>query len=346
MEEEMYGCLDPNTLMVGPRQYESLVADLPSAHMQSRGVDIVSSPYVEDNRAYMLSGTHEDGVTIIFDEAVSDPIGAVVRSTVSREEASNLGYDGLNAELAETEMRREATRQRRIAREAQARQVELDRRNQFGPLPNRDPLYTAMTDGTYTIQSGREVPLRAGDAISQDGRIEPRTGWTIHGNTSGFEAGDQLNVRSADGRTGISRVVSVDNNLFNIDPISYDMWRGREVHANGTLSPELIQRAVARGLEGFGRVDTPDIWNREYDASFTLGGNVYPQGFDPFGEAAEGSVENPYKLEFGTGQLIARKEGWYAFSHLPEWIVELETGIVEFDDNDFPKYVLDRKRIS
>lgn len=257
MEEEMYG-----SLVVSPRQYEELVNLAPeSVHMQGRALDIRSSPFIEDNRAYMLSGTHEDGVTIILDE-----VGSC---------APEVGYDGLNAELAEAEMRREAT----------------------------------------------------------------RTGWTIQGNTSGFEAGDQLNVRSVDGREGISRVVSTDNGLFNIDPIRWEQWHGAVNSEGATLSPELIERAAARG-ESFGRV-TPDIWNREYGGSLTRVGN----GIDWSLGAPEGSMESPYKLEFGTGQLIARKEGWYAFSHLPEWIVQLETGIVEFDENDFPKYILDKKKL-
>lgn len=171
------------------------------------------------------------------------------------------------------------------------------------------------------------IQRRTGFDISRGGSpdsISPRTGWTIYGNTSGFEAGGQLNVRSADGREGISRV-----------------RRGAVNSEGATLSPELIERATARGLESFGRLDTPDIWNTLYRGSLTRVGN----GIDWSVGAAEGSEAHPYKLEFGTGQLIARKEGWYAFSHLPEWIVELETGIVEFDDNDFPKYTLDRKKV-
>jgi hypothetical protein len=228
---------------------------------RASGLDIRSSPYVEDNRVYMLSGTHEDGVTMIFDES----------------EVVEVGYDGLNAELASAEIRR--------AREALPNLVETYQRNLL------DPLYTAMTDG----------------------RIDTRTGCT----PNGLRAGDTLAIRDANGRDGISRVASVTNNLFNIDPIAYENWRGRLYTAGGRNNePVYIS-------EGF--------WD------------------NPFGEAVEGSEENPYKLGSekydNKVQLIARKKGWYAFAHLPEWVVELDTGIVEFDDNDFPKYVLDRKRI-
>lgn len=96
----------------------------------------------------------------------------------------------------------------------------------------------------------------------------------------------------------------IPSHLFNIDPQTYTNWT----------------------------INTTDGSYRRVGNSVDVWGEITTQS-------------SPRKdLEFTGKSIVVEKEDWYKFSHLPNEEFKYGVGIIEFDENDYPKYFIRHRK--